>query len=98
MREVRECWGLFINDDNFVLWINLFSLGRDMDLTMSDVTAAAGRIKSFINTTPVMTSQTINRMCGRNVFFKCENFQKTGSFKVRGALNAVSNLSIGFVH
>lgn len=51
------------------------------------------RIKGFIHRTPVLTSSAINEMTGANIFFKCENFQKTGSFKMRGASNAVAQLS-----
>ena len=54
---------------------------------------SAKRIKPFINRTPVLTCQTINDMCSSEVFFKCENFQKAGSFKSRGAANAVLSLS-----
>ena len=53
---------------------------------------AARRISPFINKTPVLTSQTINRMFGGEIFFKCENFQKVGAFKARGATNAVMSL------
>lgn len=51
------------------------------------------RIKPFINKTPVLKSQSINEMLGINVLFKCENFQKVGAFKYRGATNAVQLLS-----
>lgn len=51
------------------------------------------RIKSYISHTPVMTSQSINERAGFNVFFKCENFQKVGAFKARGAMNAALSLS-----
>ncbi|MBT8362371.1 MAG: pyridoxal-phosphate dependent enzyme [Desulfobacterales bacterium] len=54
---------------------------------------SAKRIKPFIHRTPVLTCQTINDMCSSEVFFKCENFQKAGSFKYRGATNAVLSLS-----
>src|SRR4051794_28672417 len=57
-----------------------------------DVLAAAARIRPFIRRTPVVTSHTIDRLAGRKVFFKCELFQTTGSFKYRGATNAVQNL------
>jgi threonine dehydratase len=53
----------------------------------------AKRIKPFIHRTPVLSCQTINDMCRSEVFFKCENFQKAGSFKSRGASNAVLSLS-----
>jgi threonine dehydratase len=50
-------------------------------------------ISGYINPTPVQTSGTINGITGAEIFFKCENFQKTGSFKIRGATNAILNLS-----
>jgi threonine dehydratase len=50
------------------------------------------RIKPYINHTPIMTSATINRMFNCSLFFKCENFQKVGAFKARGATNAVRSL------
>lgn len=51
------------------------------------------RIKTYISHTPVMTSQSVNERAGCNVFFKCENFQKVGAFKARGAMNAALSLS-----
>jgi len=51
------------------------------------------RIKPYIGHTPVMTSQSINEKTGCSVYFKCENFQKVGAFKSRGAMNAVLSLS-----
>ncbi len=51
------------------------------------------RVKPFIHKTPVLTSELINKICGCKVFFKCENFQKMGAFKMRGATNAILNLS-----
>ena len=59
----------------------------------ADVLAAAGRIAPFIHRTPVLTSSYFNELTGAEVFFKCENFQKAGAFKVRGASNAVFGLS-----
>ena len=50
-------------------------------------------IQPYIHRTPVLSSQTINQMAGAEVFFKCENFQKMGAFKMRGGMNAVLNLS-----
>jgi threonine dehydratase len=57
-----------------------------------DILDAANRISPHINRTPVLTSQTINRSLNAQVFFKCENFQKVGAFKARGATNAVLSL------
>ena len=61
--------------------------------TLVDVQNAAERIKSYAHRTPVLTSSNINRMVDAEVFFKCENFQKTGAFKFRGACNAVLSLT-----
>ena len=61
--------------------------------SIDDIRAAAGRIKGVGHRTPILTSQTLNEMAGRKLFFKCENFQKVGAFKLRGGWNAVSMLS-----
>ncbi|MCU0638876.1 MAG: pyridoxal-phosphate dependent enzyme [Candidatus Krumholzibacteria bacterium] len=58
-----------------------------------DIVEAAGRIAPWINRTPVLTCGTLDRMSGASLFFKCENFQKAGAFKARGAMNAVLSLS-----
>ncbi|MEL6316404.1 MAG: beta-hydroxyaspartate dehydratase BhcB [Pseudomonadota bacterium] len=58
-----------------------------------DVLAAHDRIRPHIHRTPILTSSTFDRMTGAKLFFKCENFQKAGAFKVRGATNAVFGLS-----
>ena len=60
--------------------------------TAEHIRAAHERIKPFINHTPVITSATFNRMFRSCIFFKCENFQKVGAFKARGATNAVRSL------
>jgi threonine dehydratase/serine racemase len=57
------------------------------------VRAAAARIANTAHRTPVFTCGTLDRLAGRQLFFKCEQFQKSGSFKFRGALNAVRQLS-----
>jgi len=54
---------------------------------------AQKRLKGFANLTPVMRSSTLDELLGRQVYFKCENFQKVGAFKFRGAYNAISCLS-----
>jgi threonine dehydratase len=59
---------------------------------LAAVRDAAARIAGFVHRTPVLTSDTIDRLAGRRVFFKCENLQKTGAFKYRGATNAVQKL------
>lgn len=61
--------------------------------TYDDVKIAHERIKPYIHETPVLTSRFINELTGAELFFKCENFQKAGAFKVRGACNAVFGLS-----
>jgi threonine dehydratase len=59
----------------------------------SDIKAAHERIKPFIHRTPVLTSGMLNDIFGCELFFKCENFQKAGAFKFRGATNAVLSLT-----
>ncbi|MCM0612925.1 pyridoxal-phosphate dependent enzyme [Marinobacter sediminum] len=61
--------------------------------TFEDVLEAHERIKPYIHRTPVLTSRFLNELTGAELFFKCENFQKAGAFKVRGACNAVFGLS-----
>ncbi|MFZ5962881.1 beta-hydroxyaspartate dehydratase BhcB [Thalassococcus sp. BH17M4-6] len=61
--------------------------------TYADMLAAHERIKPHIHRTPVLTSRFMNNLTGAELFFKCENFQKAGAFKVRGASNAVFGLS-----
>ena len=60
--------------------------------TLADIRAAHARIKPYIHRTPVITCDYINREVGAEIFFKCENFQKVGAFKARGASNAVFSL------
>jgi threonine dehydratase len=60
--------------------------------TLADIESAHQRIKPFVHRTPVMRSEQINRIFGCELFFKCENFQKVGAFKFRGATNAVLSL------
>ncbi|HEY2785964.1 MAG TPA: pyridoxal-phosphate dependent enzyme [Fimbriiglobus sp.] len=59
----------------------------------ADILSAADRIRGIAHRTPVMTSETLDRFAGLSVFVKCENLQKSGSFKYRGATNAVQSLS-----
>ena len=70
---------------------------KDMTLdripTYDDMLAAHERIKPYIHRTPVLTSSFLDELTGAKLFFKCENFQKAGAFKVRGASNAVFGLS-----
>jgi len=60
---------------------------------LEHVRQAHARIRGRIHRTPVLTSARLDELCGARLFFKCENFQKTGSFKARGALNAVLSLT-----
>jgi threonine dehydratase len=57
--------------------------------TRADIESAHSRIRPYIHRTPVHTSQSIDAEAGATLFFKCENFQKVGAFKARGAMNAV---------
>lgn len=61
--------------------------------TYADVEAAAARIDGIAHRTPVQTSRTLNELVGGEVFVKCENFQRMGAFKFRGAFNALSKFS-----
>lgn len=64
-----------------------------MQITLAQIEEAAKRIEPFAFKTPVMTSDAINKLIGAKLFFKCENFQRTGSFKMRGASNAIFSLT-----
>lgn len=67
-----------------------------MDIpTFDDALAARTRIAPHVHVTPVMTSRFVNDLVGGELFFKCENFQRAGAFKARGASNAVFGLSDG---
>lgn len=62
-------------------------------ITLADIRAAAARLTGRIHRTPVLTSRSFDEACGQNVFFKCENFQRAGAFKIRGALNKLLTLT-----
>ena len=64
-----------------------------MPPTLTDILEAAARIKPHIHRTPVMTNASLNEKTGAQVYLKCENLQKVGAFKFRGACNAVYSLS-----
>lgn len=64
-----------------------------MSPTIHDIHAAAKRIRPYIHRTPVLTSESLNQKVGAQIFLKCENLQKVGAFKFRGASNAVFSLS-----
>jgi len=62
------------------------------EIGVDAVRAAAERLRPWVHRTPVLTSATLDARCGGSVFFKCENFQKVGAFKYRGAMNALLQL------
>ena len=62
-------------------------------VTIKDIEAAHKRIRPFIHKTPVMTNKSLDVLSGASLYFKCDNFQKAGSFKIRGATNTVEQLS-----
>jgi threonine dehydratase len=64
-----------------------------MSISKEQIEQAHERIKPFIHKTPVLTCNTINKLAGAELFFKCENFQKIGAFKIRGGMNAALSLS-----
>jgi threonine dehydratase len=61
--------------------------------TFQDIKNAYERIRPFIHRTPVLTNSSLNKLSGADLYFKCENFQKVGSFKIRGATNTVLQLT-----
>jgi threonine dehydratase len=63
--------------------------------SIREIRDASKRIENFVHHTPVLTCSTLNRICKAELFFKCENFQKAGAFKTRGATNAVFCLEEG---
>src|SRR5450830_1392908 len=64
-----------------------------MTLTFSDIQSAAARIAGIAHRTPVLTSRTADAATGAQLFFKCENFQRAGAFKFRGACNALARFT-----
>jgi threonine dehydratase len=76
-----------------VVWSNFKLMEKLYWPNLEEIKAAQERIKDFIHHTPVLTSSAIDEMAGCKIFFKCENFQKVGAFKARGAANAVLKLS-----
>jgi threo-3-hydroxy-L-aspartate ammonia-lyase len=62
-------------------------------INFDDITQAAARLKGVAHRTPVLTSRTADEMAGAELFFKCENFQRMGAFKFRGAYNALAQFS-----
>ncbi len=61
--------------------------------TIEEIREAAERIRPFAHRTAVLSCETLNKLTGAEIFFKCENFQKAGAFKIRGATNAIFSLS-----
>ncbi|NLT73237.1 MAG: pyridoxal-phosphate dependent enzyme, partial [Chloroflexi bacterium] len=64
-----------------------------MPVTLEDIRRAAERISPHAHRTPVLTCESLNRRVGARVYSKCENLQRVGAFKFRGACNAVLSLS-----
>jgi len=60
--------------------------------TLRDLSVARARIDGIAKVTPVQSSETFSRLAGREVLLKAENLQRTGSFKVRGAVNTIASL------
>src|SRR5271163_293659 len=71
--------------------VNTSSLKTEIDLHA--IREAHQRIAARIQRTPVLTSESLDEIAGAKLFFKCENLQKTGSFKIRGATNAIFSLT-----
>lgn len=65
------------------------------ETTFKDIQTAAQRLKGYVRPTPIATSRSLNEPVGAEVFCKCENLQRVGAFKFRGALNLISQLSDG---
>ena len=68
-------------------------MGGELAVTWADIDAAAARLAGVAHRTPVMTSRTFDARTGATAFFKCENFQRMGAFKFRGAYNALARLT-----
>jgi len=62
-------------------------------VTLKEIELAHKRIRSFIHRTPILTNKSLNELSGASLYFKCENFQKGGAFKIRGATNTVEQLT-----
>ncbi|NTW02186.1 MAG: pyridoxal-phosphate dependent enzyme [Oscillochloris sp.] len=68
-------------------------MDESLAIGLNDVRAAAERLQGVAHHTPVHTSRTLNALAGRELFLKCENFQRGGAFKFRGAYNAIAQLN-----
>ncbi len=64
-----------------------------MNITKETIEKAAERIAPYIHSTPILTNKSINELSGLDLYFKCENFQKIGAFKIRGGMNASLQLN-----
>ena len=64
-----------------------------MSITLQDIQQATERIRPYAHRTPVLTNESLNQRVGTQVYLTCENLQKVGAFKFRGACNAVYSLS-----
>ena len=64
-----------------------------MEISLQDIKEARRTIQGIITPTSLIPSKIISSLCGNQVFLKCENLQKTGSFKIRGAYNKIANLT-----
>jgi threonine dehydratase len=64
-----------------------------MTITLADIQIAHDRIRPYIHRTPILACESINKIARANLFFKCENFQKIGAFKIRGGMNAALSLT-----
>ncbi|MBC8344981.1 MAG: pyridoxal-phosphate dependent enzyme [Candidatus Marinimicrobia bacterium] len=62
-------------------------------VTLKEIESAHNRIRHLIHRTPILTNQSLNELSGAKLYFKCENFQKVGAFKIRGATNTVEQLT-----
>lgn len=82
---MQRCWIIIIQ--------NKLSLDTSKIPRKEDIIKASSRIKNYIHRTPVLTSELINQTFGCKLYFKCENFQKVGAFKSRGAVNATLSLT-----
>ena len=71
------------------------SLVTSPTLTLDLIRVAEARIRPLVHRTPIATSRTFDELAGRRVFFKCENFQRAGAFKMRGATNKILSLDEG---
>ena len=96
-RPPRNTYAQRTTAPDFICSANQTGKYRDrkpaMPPTLNDLQKARERIKPYIHRTPVLTNESLNQRVGAQVFLKCENMQKVGAFKFRGACNAVFSLS-----